>query len=64
MEFGPILRSMKRNKVRYGLIVAEFALTLAVVEINGWNRLAISFRTEAGTYQPRTSSAAPENEFR
>jgi AhpD family alkylhydroperoxidase len=27
-------------------------LTLAVVEINGWNRLAISFRTEPGTYQP------------
>jgi len=31
MEFGPILRSMRRNKVRYGLIVAEVALTLAVV---------------------------------
>ncbi|MEO8190818.1 MAG: FtsX-like permease family protein [Acidobacteriota bacterium] len=31
MEFGPILRSMARNKVRYGLIVAEVALTLAIV---------------------------------
>jgi len=31
MEFGPILRSMRRNKVRYGLIIAEVALTLAVV---------------------------------
>lgn len=31
MEFGPILRAMKRNKVRYGLIVAEVALTLAIV---------------------------------
>jgi len=29
-------------------------LTLAVVAINGWNRLAISFRTELGTYQPAT----------
>ena len=28
------------------------SLTLAVVAINGWNRLAISFRTEPGTYQP------------
>ena len=28
-------------------------LTLAVIAINGWNRLAISFRTEPGTYQPR-----------
>ena len=29
-------------------------LTLAVVAINGWNRLAISFRIEPGTYQPAT----------
>ncbi|MGH8274792.1 MAG: carboxymuconolactone decarboxylase family protein [Gammaproteobacteria bacterium] len=28
-------------------------LTLAVVAINGWNRLSISSRTEAGTYQPK-----------
>ncbi len=28
------------------------ALTLAVVAINGWNRLAISFRTPPGSYQP------------
>jgi alkylhydroperoxidase family enzyme len=28
-------------------------LTLAVVAINGWNRLAISFRTVPGTYQPK-----------
>lgn len=27
-------------------------LTLAVVAINGWNRLNIAFRTEAGNYQP------------
>ena len=27
-------------------------LTLAVVAINGWNRLNIAFRTEAGGYQP------------
>ena len=26
--------------------------TLAVVAINGWNRLAIAFRAEAGRYQP------------
>src|SRR5918912_1136448 len=28
-------------------------LTMAVVAINGWNRLAVSFRTEPGSYQPR-----------
>jgi AhpD family alkylhydroperoxidase len=27
-------------------------LTLAIVAINGWNRLAIGFRAEVGTYQP------------
>lgn len=27
-------------------------LSLAVVAINGWNRLNIGFRTEAGAYQP------------
>ncbi len=27
-------------------------LTLAIVAINGWNRLAIAFRTVPGSYQP------------
>jgi len=27
-------------------------LTLAIVAINGWNRVNIAFRTVAGTYQP------------
>jgi AhpD family alkylhydroperoxidase len=27
-------------------------LSLAVVAINGWNRLSIGFRAEVGTYQP------------
>ncbi|HEY3269280.1 MAG TPA: carboxymuconolactone decarboxylase family protein [Armatimonadota bacterium] len=27
-------------------------LTMAVIAINGWNRLAISFRAVPGTYQP------------
>ncbi len=27
-------------------------LTMAVIAINGWNRLSISFRTPAGSYQP------------
>ena len=29
-------------------------LTMAIVAINGWNRLAVSFRAEPGTYQPRS----------
>lgn len=31
-------------------------LTFALVAINGWNRLAISFRVPAGSYQPQTAS--------
>lgn len=27
-------------------------LTLAVIAINGWNRLSIAFQVEAGSYQP------------
>ncbi len=27
-------------------------LTLAIVAINGWNRLAVGFRAEVGNYQP------------
>ena len=33
-------------------------LTLAIIAINGWNRLAISFRTIPGTYQPAVHSGA------
>lgn len=28
-------------------------LTLAVIAINGWNRLAIPFRSEVGSYRPQ-----------
>jgi AhpD family alkylhydroperoxidase len=33
-------------------------LTLAVVAINGWNRLSIAFRTTPGTYQPKAAHAS------
>lgn len=32
-------------------------LTLAIIAINGWNRLAISFRTVPGTYNPGQKKA-------
>lgn len=35
-------------------------LTLAVIAINGWNRFAISFRAEAGTYQPKKLASVPK----
>lgn len=30
-------------------------LSLAIIAINGWNRLSIAFRTQAGTYRPASS---------
>jgi AhpD family alkylhydroperoxidase len=33
-------------------------LTLALVAINGWNRLTIPFRTVPGTYQPKAPAPA------
>ena len=32
------------------------ALNVAVVAINGWNRFAVPFRTEPGTYEPQEAS--------
>jgi AhpD family alkylhydroperoxidase len=32
-------------------------LTLAIVAINGWNRIAIGFRAEPGSYQPTHSGS-------
>ena len=42
----------------YQAVRAQFSeqelvdLTLAIVAINGWNRIAVGFRAETGTYQP------------
>ena len=33
-------------------------LTFAIIQINAWNRLAIAFRAEPGTYRPRAHAAA------
>ena len=47
----------------YKRVTAEFnepelvSLTFAVIVINSWNRLAISFRAPAGTYQPQRAAA-------
>jgi len=36
---------------------ALVALTFAIITINSWNRLAVSFRVPAGTYQPQAVHA-------
>ena len=38
-------------------------LTLAIVAINGWNRLAISFRKVPGTYQSKSQSVDTAKSF-
>ena len=46
------------ERVREQFTEAELvALTFAVVVINSWNRLAVSFRVPPGTYQPRAERA-------
>jgi AhpD family alkylhydroperoxidase len=35
-------------------------LSMAVIAINGWNRLAISFRSVPGSYQPRQREGVPQ----
>jgi AhpD family alkylhydroperoxidase len=48
----------------YERVAAQFdedelvALTFAVVVINSWNRLAVSFRAPVGAYQPKARAAA------
>ena len=39
-------------------------LTMTVIAINGWNRLAVSFRTPAGDYAPGGAAAALGGERR
>lgn len=47
------------NDVRQHFSEEELVnLSLAVVAINGWNRLAISFRSEPGEYQPAKVTAS------
>lgn len=48
------------ERVRQHFTDAELVnLTMAVIAINGWNRLSVSFRSEPGTYQPRAVTTAP-----
>jgi AhpD family alkylhydroperoxidase len=47
------------DEARKAFSEAELAkLTLAIVEINCWNRLNVAFRTVPGAYKPRVRAAA------
>jgi hypothetical protein len=42
------------DEARAGFSESELvALTMVIIAINGWTRLAVSFRTVPGSYQPR-----------
>ncbi|HEX5581000.1 MAG TPA: carboxymuconolactone decarboxylase family protein [Gemmatimonadaceae bacterium] len=46
-------------RVREELSESELVdLSMAIVAINGWNRLAVAFRAPVGSYQPAASQAA------
>jgi alkylhydroperoxidase family enzyme len=34
-------------------------LTMAIIAINGWNRLSVAFRTVPGTYRPLRIASRP-----
>ena len=51
------------EEVRKEFSEAELVrLTMAITQINTWNRISIAFRVEPGTYQPR-SMAGPDRMF-
>jgi alkylhydroperoxidase family enzyme len=55
---GPVPDTLYEEARRHFLEKELVDLTLALVAINGWNRLTIPFRTVPGTYQPKTPAPA------
>lgn len=49
---GPVPDELYKQVTEYFSEKELVDLTLAVIAINSWNRLAISFRTPPGSYQP------------
>jgi AhpD family alkylhydroperoxidase len=49
---GPITDALYETACRQFSEKELVDLTLAIIAINGWNRLAIPFQAEPGTYQP------------
>ena len=61
LEWTEVITRISENDVSDSLYEATrkhfneeemLALTMAIITINGWNRLAISFRTIPGSYKP------------
>ncbi len=62
-EVGTLVRESRVPDEVYEMARRQFNekelvdLTMAVIAINSWNRLSVSFRKEAGTYQPQAKKA-------
>ena len=61
LEWAEALTEISKHEITDGLreiMLQSFSdkewvdLTLVIVTINGWNRLAIAFKSQAGSYQP------------
>jgi alkylhydroperoxidase family enzyme len=53
LGFNVLVGSRNYEKARKTFSYEELMnLTLAIITINGWNRLAITFRIVPGKYQP------------
>jgi AhpD family alkylhydroperoxidase len=63
-EVVTLISQTHASDEEYEAVRAQFGeeelvkLTMAVIAINGWNRLAIAFRTEPGKYQPRGKASS------
>ena len=55
---GPVPDTLYQEARRHFSEKELVDLTLALIAINGWNRLGISFRTVPGTYQPKPHAPA------
>ena len=58
ISHGPILDALYGEARRHFSEKELVDLTLALVAINGWNRLSIAFRTVPGTYHPKAVAPA------
>ncbi|MGH9671574.1 MAG: carboxymuconolactone decarboxylase family protein [Bryobacteraceae bacterium] len=58
VSHGPVSDAVYEEARRHFSEKELVDLTLALVAINAWNRLGISFRTVPGTYQPRAHAPA------
>ena len=58
ISHGPVADTLYQEARRHFSEKELVDLTLALVAINGWNRLTIPFRTVPGTYQPKASAPA------